>query len=120
MTNANALESPFAGFFENGIGRKDDLRFDRLVSPKTAARLLDVSVKFIYECIARNDARAGLEEGQFGRLGVGPGPGAVSYRSQLGSLLHRVRRSWLGKERAAEVHRVRRYGAKTRAGSAAA
>lgn len=44
-------------FFENSITR-DDLGFDRLVSPRLAAELLDVSPKFIYECIARKEIPA--------------------------------------------------------------
>lgn len=54
-------------FFENEIGKKD-LRFDRLVSPQTAAKLLDVSTKFIYECIARKGLPAERVGGRLRRI----------------------------------------------------
>jgi excisionase family DNA binding protein len=66
MTVSTTL-GPSGLFFENGIG-KDDLRFDRLVSPKTAAELLDVSVKFIYECIARKELAAEKVGGRLRRI----------------------------------------------------
>lgn len=53
--------------FENP-GKEKDLGFDRLVSPKTAAKLLDVSAKFIYECIARNEIPAERVGGRLRRI----------------------------------------------------
>ncbi len=54
-------------FFENYIS-KPDLGFDQLVSPKTAAQMLDVSVKFIYECIARREIEAERVGGRLRRI----------------------------------------------------
>ena len=53
--------------FENSKNR-NDLGFDRLVSPKNAAELLDVSVKFIYECIARKEIPAEKVGGRLRRI----------------------------------------------------
>jgi len=47
---------------------KNDLKFDRLVSPKTAAKLLEVNVKFIYECIARGEIKAERIGGRLRRI----------------------------------------------------
>ena len=53
--------------FENS--RNDsDLGFDRLVSPRTAAELLDVSAKFVYECIARREIVAERVGGRLRRI----------------------------------------------------
>ena len=51
------MAGPNSGqIFENLVDK--DFRFDRLISPKKAAELLDVSEKFIYECIARKEIHA--------------------------------------------------------------
>ena len=53
--------------FENFIS-ENDLRFDRLVSPKKAAELLDVSVKFVYESIARREIQSVKVGGRLRRI----------------------------------------------------
>jgi excisionase family DNA binding protein len=69
MKRANAARkfTKAQQLFDNKIA-SNDLRFDRLVSPKTAAGLLDVSLKFIYESIARGDLPAEHVGGRLRRI----------------------------------------------------
>lgn len=88
MTTSSArvrvLREPEEQFFDNWANYKDasDLRFDRLVSPKKAAELLDVSVKFIYESIARREIEAIHVGGRLRRIRL----------SVLEAWLHREKR----------------------------
>ena len=67
MTSTAEAGDFLGGFFDNQ-GSKSDLKFDRLISPKKAAQLLDVSVKFIYECIARKEIQAERIGGRLRRI----------------------------------------------------
>ena len=65
MNRKSGEAPPASRLFDNP---EPDLVFDRLVSPRTAARLVDVSVKLIYECIARGEIAAERVGGRLRRI----------------------------------------------------
>lgn len=67
MVVSSISDASSAKIFENKIANSD-LKFDRLISPKNAAALLDVNVKFIYELIARKELTAERVGGRLRRI----------------------------------------------------